>query len=73
LNDRKPEAFQQVELPQLAGTGPTVKVSADGAEVHRLSWFCKGTTNGSDFVAIRITHIEGGIEIGVGLDFSRET
>jgi hypothetical protein len=49
------------------------KVSAVGAEVNRLSWFCKGTTNGSDFVAIRITHIEGGIEIGVGLDFSRET
>jgi hypothetical protein len=50
----------------VAGAGPTVKVSADAAEIHRLLWSFEATTNGSDFVAIRITHV-GGIEIRVVL------
>jgi hypothetical protein len=41
----------------VAGTDPTVKVSADGAEVHRLLWFCKVTANGGELVAIRITRV----------------
>jgi hypothetical protein len=41
-----------------------VNASADGAEVHRSLWFYEVMANGSDFIAIRITHI-GGIEIRV--------